>query len=80
MKGRTVVHIPSDNDKYGSDQDKGLIVSHGTTGTGQFYIVISYNNTVLHMSLRTGIDLLHKLGKVTTNALTEAMLLFVKDK
>lgn len=78
MKGK--IPPSEQQQKYGTDQDMGLKVRRDRTSTGQECIVIAYQNVEMPMTIRTAIDLQHKIGKLIIDSLTDAMLLFMKEK
>ena len=78
MKGRLTP--TNDQQRFGTDQDMGLKVRRDRTSTGQECIVISYQNVEMPMTIRTAIDLQHKLGKLIIDSFTDMMLIFMKEK
>ncbi|SRR6266511_531960 len=81
-KGRqpVAIEVQSQAQKYGTDQDTAVKVRRDRTGTGQEVFVISYHGSDIIVTLRSAIDLVHKLQKALIDAMVDMMLVFVKGE
>lgn len=78
MKGRDV--LPSHVMKYGTDQDRSIVVEIRTTNVGQQVLVISIGNNEIALTPRQAVDLQHKLGKVIIDWLMAMVPMFLGNK
>lgn len=80
-KGRNAPSIDDQTQaqKFGTDQDPKMKVRRDRTTTGQEVFVVSYNGVEIVVTMRTAIDLVHKLQKQLTDAMIDMMLVFMKS-